>query len=437
MAKKAVSAFITSSKSFINAPSTKEKYRVKMTDFTRNRKLPFEQLVLCMLKLLRKSLVLELRSFFNKSESSTNKMTSSAFVQSRKKLKPDLFYDLNQVILKEYYTDNDENVKLYKGMRVLSIDGSTLGLPFSKDILKHYSTYNNQNKTEDVDLGRVSVLYDVLNNMVLDGYLRPFSQGENTIAMEHIQYAQKGDLIIMDRNYPSFNLAWHMQQQGIDFLFRCQTGFSNKVKEFYESGKRDEIIHIQAKRKKSFKNLPYDRTSYLKVRMLRIELDSGEAEILMTSLLDKKEFPHKIFKDLYFKRWGVETFYDHFKNIIGVEQFSGTSHQFIQQEFNCALYMSNMQSILTQDAEDQVEEKYKKRKYEYKVNRSLALGFIRERLIEIYTSEHDSETVLEELKELFIENVVPIRPGRKNKRDVDKYRRRTKPKQFKNRRGLL
>ncbi len=180
--------------------------------------------------------------------------------------------------------------------------------------------------------------------------------------------------------------------------------------------------------------MSYHQHTTLQVRLLRIQLDSGETEILMTSLLDKQKFPHKEFKDLYFKRWKVETFYDRFKNIIGVEQFSGTSHQFIQQEFNCALYMrfaensnmSNMQTILTQDAENEAQEKYSDRRYEYKGNRSLALGFIRERLIQMYSYKRETEKLTEELKELFIANVIPVRPGRKNQRDVDKYRQRTK-----------
>lgn len=429
--------FITASNRFIESPSTKEKFRFSKTDFTRNRKLPFEQLVLCMLKLLRKNLQSELHAFFNALGTGIKQMTSSAFVQSRKKLKPDLFYELNHLIVKEYFTDNDGNVKLYKGLRVLSVDGSTINLPVSGELLKRYGFFNNQKKTNDVVIGRVSVLYDVLNEIVLDGLLRPFSEGEVGLCREHFKYARKGDLIITDRAYSSFESAWLLRQQEIDFLFRCKISFSNEVKSFYESGKQDEIIEIKAKQKKSFKGLPYNQHSTLQVRLLRIQLDSGEIEILMTSLSDRQKFPHKEFKKLYFKRWKVETFYDRFKNIIGVENFSGTSEQFIQQEFNCALYMSNMQTILTQDAENEAKEKYQDRKYEYKVNRSLALGFIRERLIQMYSYKRETEKLTEELKKLFITNVIPVRPGRKNIRDVDKYRQRTKPRQFKNRRIVL
>lgn len=436
MAKKASTVFVSSSNSFIRSVSTKEKFRVGESDFTRNRKLPFEQLVLCMLKLLRKNIQSELYAFFRELGAKAGAVTASAFVQGRKKLRPDLFYELNGHIVGEYYSDNDENVRLYKGMRVLSVDGSTVNLPLSGDTVAHYGFFNNQKKTDDVVIGRVSVLYDVLNDIVVDGLLRPFSEGEVTMAREHLRHARKGDLLVMDRAYPGFDLAWELLGIGAHFLFRCKIGHCARVKAFYLSGKEDDTVEIKAKQKRSFKGAPYGQDSKIRVRLLRVELDGGEAEILMTSLLDGDAHPADGFKELYFRRWKVETFYDRFKNIIGVECFSGTSHQFVQQEFNCALYLSNMQTILTEEAEAEALERYESRRYEYKVNRSMSLGLIRERLVRMYSEPGETDKLLEELKQLFVANVVPVRPGRKYNRDVDKYRQRTKPKQFKNRRVI-
>lgn len=441
MAKKLNSHFTFLSSDFIYAPGTKIKYRVNEKDFIRNRKLPFEQLVLCMLKLLRHNLQSEINTFFKELQgsvkSSIKKITSSAIVQSRKKIKPDLFYDLNNLITTDYYLDNDEKVNLYKGLRVLSIDGSTINLPVTEELKTFYGTFNNQKQTNDVVIARVSVLYDVLNELVLDGILCPFSEGEAPLSQRHFKYAKKGDLIIMDRAYPSFISAYKMQQQGIEFLFRCKHNFSNQVKTFYESNKKQVIIEIKSREHQSFKDLPFKAEDVIRVRMLRVKLPSGEIEILMTSLLDTEKHPHKEFEQLYFKRWKVETFYNRFKNIIGVEQFSGTSNQFIQQEFNCALYMSNMQIILMEDAQIEADNKYENRKYQYKINSSLSLGFIRERLVQIFSRKAENEILLKELEELFVINVIPIRPGRTNERNVDKYRQRTRPKQFKNRRVVI
>jgi len=62
--------------------------------------------------------------------------------------------------------------------------------------------------------------------------------------------------------------------------------------------------------------------------------------------LDDKKYPSKIFKNLYFQRWGVEKFYDEFKNKLKVEHFSGYSKHSILQDFYVALFVSNIQSLI-------------------------------------------------------------------------------------------
>jgi len=135
--------------------------------------------------------------------------------------------------------------------------------------------------------------------------------------------------------------------------------------------------------------------------MIKIELPTGEIEILMTSLKDIEKYPYKDFKELYFKRWGIETFYNRFKNIIGVEQFSGKSEQFILQEFNCALYISNLQSLLTKEVQQEIEQKYADRKYEYKVNSSMSLSIIRSKMLALFADQKNNQETLNQLKELY------------------------------------
>lgn len=441
MGKKGALHFIILSRDFINSQLTLKKYRISKKDFTRNRKLSFEGLSLCMMRLLKQNIQVELYAYFSTLNltggSNQISFTSSAFVQSRKKMKPDMFYDLSRIIAEDFYQDNDENVKLYKGHRLLGIDGSTINLPVNDMTRKVYGTFNNQKQTNDVVLGRVSIMYDVLNEIVLDGKLCPYKTGEIPLSQKHFKLAKENDIIIMDRGYPSFESMYEMQKREIHFLYRCKTSFSNQVKEFHASKGWDTIIEIKPKQNGSFKDLPYNKGATIKVRLVRIELSSGETEILITSLLNKTKYPYSDFKELYFKRWGIEIYYNRFKNIIGVENFSGKSDQFIQQEFNCALYMSNMQSVLTKQAQQEANEKYESRKFEYKINSSLSLCFIRNKLVKLLTSNKEAEKIMEELKTLFVKNVIPVRPNRAFQRSPDKYRQRTKPKQFNFRRTIL
>lgn len=189
-----------------------------------------------MINFLRKSLSLEVEGFSKLLNSLLNKKTftsfsKSAFVQCRKKIKPEVFIHLNQTLIKEFYTDNDASIKLWKGFRLLAVDGSTIALPNTEQLKVIYGEIKNQSTTT-VTQARVSVLYDVLNNYVLDGILSPLSQGENVLALQHLNHAKKKDLIIYDRGYPSFGLMFEHFSKSLDFLIRAKKDFNNEVKDF-------------------------------------------------------------------------------------------------------------------------------------------------------------------------------------------------------------
>ncbi len=387
----------------------------------------------------KKTLSIELHLFFDHLKKSMGRITgitTSAFTQSRQKLSPDVFVGINNVILQEYYTDNDERVALWKGHRLLSVDGSYISLPFSKELKGIYGTHDNQKKTEDVILGRVSVLYDVLNQIAIQGFLVPKTEGEISIAHNHVEKIGKGDLVIFDRGYPSFGLAHEIQRKDAGFLFRCKHEYNNITKLFMANNKQEEIVEIKSKQKQSFKDKTYNKESTIQVRLIKVPLESGEMELLMTSLIDDERYPYECFKALYFKRWGIETYYDRLKNILNVENFSGLTDQAIQQDFQCALFVSNVQSLIIEEAQQAANKKYKKRKYEYKINTSVSLGFLKYRILDLFTQKGGKAT-LEALEGILIEQVVPVRKGRKFKREPGKYRQRTKPPMFKNRKRLI
>jgi hypothetical protein len=167
-----------------------------------------------------------------------------------------------------------------------------------------------------------------------------------------------------------------------------------------------------------------------------VKLPNSEDEILITSLLDENKYPSSIFKELYFKRWGVELFYDELKTKLKAEHFSGYSKNSILQDFYAALFVSNVQSLIVGEINNELKEK-QITKYEYKVNNNLSYGFLKDRIINLFFSGTDTQTILLELTELFRKHLVPIRPNRSFERFKDKYRTRQKPKIPKNMKDSL
>lgn len=391
-----------------------------------------------MISLVKKSLQLELHSFMQLASKKHKSISNSAFNQARMKIKPELFKHFIGLLNKQFYTDNDERVILWNNFRLLGCDGSTLTLPITNELKKKYAHNINQHTT-DVLIARISILYDLENKMVINGTLAPFSQGERQLATSLFQGLKKSsfnELIILDRGYPSFEMIYDLHKLNINYVMRIKPRFSNMTEKFMESDLMElttEIKQGRPHRKISLLKTLYFKDKSVKVRLVKVLLSSGETELLITSLTNKTKYPANVFKELYFKRWGIEILYDKLKNKLLIENFTGYSESSILQDFYCTLFLSNIQSLLVEEANDTLtnkEENFKK--YEYKINTNLSIGFIKTRLIELFLQESNTEDVLTELEKLFVKNLIPIRPDRSFKRDTLKYRKRKKPPITKN-----
>ncbi len=183
-----------------SAPLKKE-FRESEKHFTRVRKQHFSLTLLFMLNLLRKSLSLEIENFWTFLRlDPSNKSTKSAFVQARMKIRPEVFKHLSDILIEEFYTDNDPAVRTWKGLRLLAVDGSRITLPITKGLKRIYGETRNRSSTTIVQ-ARCSLLYDVENKYVLDGKLTPLGQGERGLALSHLCQCRMGDLLIHDRGY--------------------------------------------------------------------------------------------------------------------------------------------------------------------------------------------------------------------------------------------
>lgn len=101
-----------------------------------------------MLNFLRKSLALEIENFTSFLKlSDSAKFTKSAFVQARKKIKPEVYKKLSHTLLEEFYNDNEPAIKRWKGFRLLAIDGTRITLPITEELKEVYGISKNQTDT--------------------------------------------------------------------------------------------------------------------------------------------------------------------------------------------------------------------------------------------------------------------------------------------------
>lgn len=106
----------------INSQDFLESSRMKESDFTRNRKLSFSDLMVFIMSSTKKSLQAALFAFTNSAKYEFGTYTKQAFSKARKKINPSAFLALLKESVELFYEDGD--YKLYKGYRVCAIDGT-------------------------------------------------------------------------------------------------------------------------------------------------------------------------------------------------------------------------------------------------------------------------------------------------------------------------
>ena len=420
--KKKSKRFINYIRNEIYSKQFLESNRKSDKDFTRKRKLTFPKIILFMLNSIKKSLQKELTEFFLNFSNEKN-ITNSAFCQSRMKLSHKAFIELNDGIIKEFYTDNIFN--LWNGFRLLAIDGSRLQLPLSLELIEDFGFAENQGAVP-VPMAQASYCYDLLNNMIINSEIDRYETSEYNLALKHLQKCQfEKDLLIYDRYYDGMWFMFYHILKKKDFIIRMARNSITEVQNFFGSDEESKIIEItklHTDSQKQLKNLNLEFKSF-KIRLVKVILDNGEVEVLATSLLDEKKYPNKEFKWLYGKRWGIETNFDHLKNHLMIEDFTGLSSLSVLQDFFVSMFMANMQQIFISEAQDELKDQKKDTEYEYKINKNLSFGFMKDRFIKILLDKNADRNI-KDLKELFKINPSPIRKGRSFPRVFHQFRKK-------------
>jgi IS4 transposase len=94
------------------------------------------------------------------------------------------------------------------------------------------------------------------------------------------------------------------------------------VETFYNTGKESQVVNLElpAKDKTAAESLGITKKK-IKVRLVRIELESGETEILLSTLVNEEIFTPAHLKELYGLRWPIEESYKTFKHKVCIENF--------------------------------------------------------------------------------------------------------------------
>jgi len=381
--------------------------------FTRQRKLPFHLLICFLLNFVKGSYQDELDKFFqaiNLFEVAKRVVSKVALTKARMKLKYEAFIELNDHLIRAF--ENTFEPRTWYKHRLIAIDGSTCQLPRIKEIMDHFGVWNVK-PGKPCPIARISQLFDSLNKISISAIMSPKSTDERSHAYQMLSYLMPSDLVLLDRGYPAFWLFKAIDTMGVNFCARINSKWTI-VNKFIASGQHEQIIRLTA----TSTSITTCRQLELNIepmtlRLIRIELNSGEVEVLITTLTDCKSYPIDIFSELYHQRWPVEEDYKYMKCWLEIGNLTGKSVLSVYQDFYAKVFSKNLTSVLSYPTQTELIKSGKKIKYEHQINFVQALSKSKDVIVLLFQRTRAKVIkLIKDLQEIFLNTTEPVRPNR-------------------------
>lgn len=397
-------------------------------DFTRNRKMSFEDTIKFLISMQKTSTKQELLDYFH---FDSDAPTQAAFSQQRAKIRPDtfelLFHEFNSRLPHE---------KNFKGYRLLACDGSAFGIARNPSDTDSYALSDPYGK--GFNMIHLNALYDLCNKTFVDAVLQPYCKMNEKRAFcsmidRYCNSTSEKTIFIADRGYESLNIFAHAMENHSRFMIRAKSAESQRTmlstfsSEFPDTDEFDIDIKrfLTRRHTKSVKNQPdiykfignrtfdyLDEKSsipyFMEFRVIRFLLSNGTYEYIITNL-PRYEFSIPEIKQLYNMRWGIETSFRDLKYSIGLLGFHAKKYDYIIQEIFAKLIMYNFCESITNHIS---LGKNTSSKYTFQINCAMAIRICMEFFL------RDCNAPPMNVEALIGRHLVPIRPNRKAPRHV-------------------
>jgi hypothetical protein len=387
--------------------------RMSAEHFSRDSKMGFAEMCFLILRGSKRSLQAAIYTFLHESKSQWDTYSKQAFSQRRQFIRPEAFLQLFRSIIDDFYVDSSNNVGCFRDMHVFAIDGTTYNLPNTPELKEIYGIQATPGDPQVQAKG--SCLYDVLNNLLVDVKMLPFKSSERETAIDHLNYLHvfkpESNIVLLDRGYPSVELIHFFDEKHMSYVMRCNK--AEFISELRNISEGDKVLRFNKQLRKTKEIID------ISMRVIQFALDNGINETLITNILDTS-FSVEDFKFLYHLRWGIEEKYDEIKNKLKIEAFSGVTPVAVLQDFYATMFLTNLVTFAEKDCAKELElaNQSRERKYEYRINRTMAIASVKDSLIELVMQRNPikQKLALKRLAKRLLANIIPIRPGRSYER---------------------
>lgn len=394
--------------------------------FSRNRKISFSDTILSTICMQRSSSKTEILKFY---DFLPDAPTHSALIQQRNKIKPEAFEHLFY-----RFTDALSPDMTCKGYHSFAVDGSDVYIPRNPSDPETYRISDKYGK--GFNMLHLNAAYDLMSNLYTDIIIQPVNHiNEYRAICDMIDrfsqlHPEEKALFIADRGFASFNVFAHAIENNAFFLIRAkEPGHGSMLSklnlpdepefditfERWLTRRNTNTIKAQPEIYKSIASRVFDYLApkskelyYICFRIIKLLLPNGTAEYIYTNL-PREDFSISEIRDLYNRRWGIETSFRDIKYAAGMLFFHSRKKQLVLQEIYAKLILYNFSEAITRGIVTRKAE----RKYMYSINFALAISLCVE-----FLRRCKQKNPMNDLENVLTRYLIPIRLGRSSPRYI-------------------
>jgi hypothetical protein len=251
-------------------------------------------------------------------------VSAPAFCQARAKVSSDSIRELLHEASRRFDSTFPEEGS-WRGHRVLAVDGSKVNLQRSPELDQAFGRPRGAHCPQVL----MSALVNVNSKVPVDVAIAPNASSERELLLnEHLPLLQPGDIVVLDRGYPSYEVIQRLLEAEVEFLMRVPTRSAfSAITDFLDKEGDDYLVTLEPPAGK------HRDAGVVCLRAVRFPDSDGEDTVYLTSLRRCQGFTRSDLGQLYKMRWEAEEFFKTFKGpYLGQNQFHSKTAAGIQQE---------------------------------------------------------------------------------------------------------
>jgi len=231
------------------------------------------------------------------------------------------------------------------GRRAFLLDGSSLDLPATPELLNAYPPAQNQHGSSHFPVVRIVAATDLVSGIAMQPCLGPMygdqAVSEQELAAQGIGRLPAGSVVVGDRNFGVFSTAYDAHRQGYPVVVRLTNSRARHLLQGRLPQQTDQWIDWKPSRwdRKTHPNLPVEACVRGRVIAYQVTQKGKTIQLYFFTTLDLP--PEKI-AQLYGYRWNIETDLRSLKQTLHLHSLTSQSVDMVTKELVLAVAAYNL-----------------------------------------------------------------------------------------------